>query len=344
MDYFTALNTIDKKSFQPIYLLQGTESYLIENIIKKLKQQGLSDSDDDTNFVRYDLEETPIQEVLTDVETYPFFGQRKIILAYHPIFFTAKPDKSGVSHQTDALLQYIANPVDYSILVFIAPYEKLDERKKLTKSIKKQAGIIECHPIKEWNIDKWIDHLAKQLHIGIEKAAYDVIIQETGMQLMLLEKELEKLALFVGKGGTITANIAEELLAHQSTNNSGLKLVDAVIAKDLSKAIHIYQDLSRMNEEEIALIALLASQFRTINHVKTLKKSGYSQKQMAQQLGAHPYVIKMAMAREKYFSRVALETILDLCAQTDTQVKTGQMDKRISFELLLYQIIKPHAS
>ncbi|CQR46905.1 DNA polymerase III subunit delta [Paraliobacillus sp. PM-2] len=341
MDYFKAINKIEKNEFQPIYLLYGTESYLIENMISKLKQHGLSDSDDEANFIRYDLEETAIQEVIMDVETYPFFGQRKVVLAYHPIFLTSKPDKSGVSHQIDALLKYVSNPIDYSILVLIAPYEKLDERKKITKVLKKQAEMIECHPVKEWDIDKWIDFLAKQLNVGIEKATYEVISKETGANLMLLEKELEKLATYVGKGGIITPKIAEELLAHQSTNNSGLKLVDAVIAKDLAKAIRVYQDLSRINEDEIALLALLGSQFRTINHVKILKKSGYSQKQMAQQLKVHPYVIKMAMTREKYFSREKLEAILDQCTLTDIQIKQGQMDKRLAFELLLYQIIKP---
>ncbi|MFB1050752.1 DNA polymerase III subunit delta [Paraliobacillus sp. JSM ZJ581] len=340
MDYFKAINLIEQKQLKPMYLLYGTESYLIENIISKLKQHGLSDNDDGANFIRYDLEETAIQEVIMDVETYPFFGERKIVLAYHPIFLTAKPDKTGLSHQIDALLEYASNPVDYSTLVLIAPYEKLDERKKVTKTLKKQTEMIACHPVKEWDIDKWINFLAKQFEVDIEKDTYEIISQETGPHLMLLEKEIEKIATYVGKGGTITPEIAEELLAHQSTNNSGLKLVDAVIAKHLAKAIDIYQDLSRINEDEIALLALLASQFRTIHHVKTLKKSGYSQQQMAQQLKVHPYVIKMAMTREKYFSKKKIETILDQCTYTDIKIKQGQMDKRLAFELLLYQIIQ----
>ncbi|GAA5415568.1 uncharacterized protein YqeN [Paraliobacillus ryukyuensis] len=343
MDYFKAMKEIKQQALAPIYLLIGPETYLAENVVNTIRKKATSDTEEE-NVIRYDLEETAIQEAIMDVETYPFFGETKIVVASNPVFLTAKPDKSGVTHQLDNLLQYAMNPVDYSVLVLIAPYEKLDERKKLTKALKKNATVIECDPVRDWDMDKWMDHLAKQLHIGIEKAAYDVILQEVGSNLMLMEKELEKLAIYVGEGGTVTVDTAEMLLAHQSANTSGLKLVDAVIAKNLAKALRIYQDLARMNEDEIALVALLASQFRTINHVKTLKKTGYSQKQMAQQLKVHPYVIKMAMTRENYFSREQLEGILNQCAITDAQVKQGRMDKRLAFELLLYQIIRPTAS
>ncbi|WP_182200525.1 DNA polymerase III subunit delta [Paraliobacillus salinarum] len=339
MDYFKAIKKIEQRQFQSIYLLQGTESYLVENIVNKLKQNGLMDNDDYANFIRYDLEETTIQEVIMDVETYPFFGERKIVLAYHPVFLTAKPDKTGLTHQIQSLLDYASNPVDYSILVLIAPYEKLDERKKITKTLKKQAEIIDCQPVKEWEIDKWIDYLVKQFHVGIEKAAYETITKETGPNLMLLEKEIEKMATYLGGNGTITPEVAEGLVAHQSATNSGFKLVDAVIAKQLGKAIETYQDLSKMNEEEIALVALLASQFRTLSHVKTLKKSGYSQQQMAQQLKVHPYVIKMSLSREKYFTKEKIESILNECANADIKIKQGLMDKKLVFELLLYQII-----
>ncbi|GGM31110.1 DNA polymerase III subunit delta [Paraliobacillus quinghaiensis] len=339
MDYFKAVEKIKKKQIEAIYVLQGQESFLIESVMQELIANGLATEDQEANIIRYDLEETPIQEVIMDVETYPFFGGKKIIFAYNPIFLTGKQDKTNISHDLESLQAYINNPVDYSMLVMIAPYEKLDERKKLVKLLKKEATIIQCEEVKAWNIDQWIDHLAKTLHVNLEKPVYELLVQETGTNLLMLEKELEKLATYVGENGTITASIAEELVAHQA-NTSGLKLVDAVIAKDLNKAIQIYKDLVRMNDDEIALVALLASQFRTILHVKILKQKGYSQKQMAQHLKVHPYVIKMAMVRESKFSRQRLETIINACANTDAQIKQGKVEKALAFELLLYQLIQ----
>lgn len=39
---------------------------------------------------------------------------------------------------------YLEKPAPYTILVLLAPYEKLDERKKITKLLKKKAAVVEA--------------------------------------------------------------------------------------------------------------------------------------------------------------------------------------------------------
>lgn len=338
VNYLDAIEKVKKQDLADIYVLYGTESYLIETMSRQLIDKAIAKEDQDQNVIRYDLEEVSIQDALMDVETYPFFGDRKIVLAHNPIFLTGKQDKTQVEHALDRLLEYINEPVDFTTLILVAPYEKLDERKKLTKLLKKQATMIACEEIKEWNINQWIDHLTKTLNVSVEKPVYELLVQEVGTNLSLLEKELEKLAIYVGVGGVITVSVAEDLLSHQAST-SGLKLVDTVIAKDLTKAIRIFKDLERINEEVIALVALLASQFRTIYQAKILKQKGYSQKQMVQYLKVHPYVLKMALDRERKFSIEQLNFTLNTCANTDAIIKQGKMEKALAFEMLLYQLI-----
>ncbi len=132
--------------------------------------------------------------------------------------------------------------------------------------------------------------------------------------------------------------MAESLVSHQQTS-SGLKLVDSLMAGDLAKAIYIFHDLIKLKEEPIALIALLASQFRTILHVKLLKHKGYNQAKMAEVTKVHPFVIKLALKREAHFSEEELKHILFLAAETDADMKQGRMEKNLAFELLLQQIV-----
>lgn len=94
-----------------------------------------------------------------------------------------------------------------------------------------------------------------------------------------------------------------------------------------------------MNEEPIALIALLAFQFRTLLQVKILKGKGYSQQQIQKQLSLHPYVIKIAYQREKQFTKKQLEVIIMSLAKADAMIKQGSMEKTLVMELLLYEII-----
>ncbi|SDK53073.1 DNA polymerase III subunit delta [Sediminibacillus albus] len=338
MSYLDTIKNIKKKNFSPVYLVYGTESYLIQDIRQQIIRYALEVADRDTSISTYDLEETSIQEVIEDAETYPFLSDRKVIFANNPVFLKAKPDKITAEHNIEVLQNYLLQPAESTILVFIAPYEKIDERKKITKTLKKGSEYVECQPVKEWDLPKWIQSLAKEAGVVVEEEAYDLIGQEVGTNLLMLKQEIDKMALYAGENETISKNVAEQLISH-NTNTSGLKLVDAVIEKNLSKAIHIFKDLEKTNEDAIGLISLLASQFRTIMHVKILQKKGYSQKQMAQQLKVHPYVVKMSQKRERNFSLEELQGFIHIFTETDAQIKQGKMDKTLAFELLLYQLI-----
>ncbi|WP_106497090.1 DNA polymerase III subunit delta [Lentibacillus sp. Marseille-P4043] len=338
MAYMDVLKQVKNKQISPIYLLYGSDSYFIQNLKKQITKAVLP-TDDYENLVSYDLAETPIQEVISDAETYPFFGEKKLIIANNPTFLKAKPDKLPFDHDINVLQNYIENPVDYSVVVFIATYEKIDERKKISKLLKKHGAVANCSPIKEQEVSKWIKNQADNLNITIAPEAYDILEGEISTNLHLLQNELTKLALYVGEGGNVTREIAESLVSH-TTNSSSLRLVDAVIGRDIHKAISIFKDLEKMKEEPIALIGLLAFQFRTIFRVKLLKQKGYSQFQMQKQLGVHPYVVKIAYSRESKFTIDVLQTIMDKLTEADTAMKQGKMEKELAFELLLYDLIQ----
>lgn len=339
MTYAKVLQQVKKKQIEPVYLLYGTESYFIQNITKHITKAVLPDESYD-NLSTYDLEETPIQEVIADAETYPFFGEKKLIIASNPTFLKAKPDKLLFEHDLDVLTRYLTEPVDHSIIVMTAPYEKIDERKKVSKALKKNGVVAACNPIKDYELKSWITNLAGSMKITINDDAYEMLETELSTDLYLLRNELTKLATYVGEGGVVTREIAESLVSH-TTSNSSLRLVDAVIERNLFKAVSIFKDLEKMKEEPIGLIALLAFQFRTILRVKLLKRKGYSQSQMQKQLATHPYVIKIAMNRENKFTIDRLQDIVDKLTEADTNIKQGKMEKGLAFELLLHELVQP---
>lgn len=337
MSYVEVLKNIKKNKIGSVYFIYGSEAYFRESIKKQLIDK-VTGGDEDSLSV-YDLEEISIEEVINDAETYPFFSEKKLVIAVNPVFLKAKPDKLSFEHDIGALEQYLTAPVDYTTLVIIAPYEKIDERKKISKQIKKQSIVAECNTIKDNELKSWINSLAKQLEVTISKEAYEIFEAELSTNLHQLENELHKLALYAGPNGVITKEIAENLVSH-TTNSSSLRLVDAVIAKDLQKAITIFKDLLKMKEEPIAMIGLIAFQFRSILRVKLLKQQGYSQFQIQKQLGIHPYVVKIAMNRERQFTVDKLERIMIQLADTDANIKQGKIEKDIAFELLLYELIE----
>jgi len=328
------IKDIENGNILPVYVLFGEEYYFIEKIKQALEHRAR----DKEEIITYDLRETAIQDVITDVETFPFFSEHKIIFAEYPVFLQAKPEKTAVTHEVDVLETYVNQPVDYSTLILIAPYEKLDARKKITKQLKKAAKMVECNPIKGGELQRFMKQITQQENIELTADTYAMLESEFQDNLYLLQKEIHKLALFAGEERVISKETAAQIISPTRQSNA-LQFVDAVLKRDLAQAISIYHELTKMKEEPIGLIALLAYQFRIIFQVKLLANKGYPLDKMRSELKVHPYVVKLAAERSKYFTVPMLSTMIDILTETDASIKRGKMDKHIAFEMLLYKLI-----
>lgn len=337
MSYIKVLNEIKKGNLAHTYLLQGTENYFIEELKKEVIKALGEEVESETHF--YDLTETSIQEVIMNAETLPFFSDKKLIFIDNPVFLKARPDKLPFIHDVFKLEEYLLNPASFSHIVIIANYEKIDGRKKISKTINKHTTVVDCSPIRDYELKKWINMLAKENSISFTQDAIELIEAELSTNLALLENEIEKIATYAGQNQEVSKETVRQLLS-VSTNQSALELVDAVLNRNLDEAINIAKDLEKANEEAIGLIALLAYQFRIILQVKLLLQSGIRENEMQKHIKAHPYVIKLAVQRGKRFSIKRLEYIMNEIAETDAIIKGGRMEKTIAFELLLYKMIK----
>ncbi|MCR2820459.1 DNA polymerase III subunit delta [Lederbergia panacisoli] len=328
---------IEKKQFSPLYLLYGTESFLINETKQKLVTNVLTEEEMDFNLSIYDMEETTVEEALEDVETFPFFGERKIVFLNNPIFLTSEKSKDKVEHNIKKLESYIESPAPYSILVLAGNYEKLDERKKITKLLKKNAEIIEAKKLSERELHTWIQRQIEEKGQQIDENAIDLLLALVGPDLMNLHSELEKLSLYVKDSKIIKVEIVEKLTSRSLEQNI-FDLVDKVVQRKMEEVFRIYYDLRKQNEEPIKILALLASQFRLIYQVKELMKRGYGQQQIASTLKTHPFRVKLASGQARSFKDKELGEIIHFLAQTDEQLKTGGSGREVSLELFLFKL------
>lgn len=331
-----AIQTLRKEELAPIYLLLGTEYYFVEQFKKQLYHKIGEDSE---NINEFDLKETAIQQVIADLETLPFFSDRNISIAEHPIFLLGTHEKIHVTHDLASFEKYIENPAPYSTLILIAPYEKIDKRKKITKLLLKHSLVIDCNPIKGQSLRKWVQDILKANNIQMTEAALLRFEAEFGPNLYLLQSEIEKMVHFIGEGGTIDEEQLVEIMS-SSVDQTAIVLADSVLQNNLPRAISIYQQLIKLNEDPIGMIALLSYQFRMILQVKLLTDKGYPLQKIQSMIKAHPYVIKKASERMRRYDKQTLYSIIDELAETDYIIKRGKMKKEIAFEMLLYRLMK----
>ncbi|STY43281.1 DNA polymerase III subunit delta [Listeria grayi] len=324
-------NRINKGKLAPLYLIIGTEDYIINETKKKLSDQILEAENSEFNYANFDLEETPVETVIEEAESMPFFGDRRLVIASNPVFLTAEKTKSKIEHRTENLERYLAEPAPYSVLCIIARTPKLDERKKLTKLIKKQATVIEAKPPAEKELKQWLMNEIAKAEMKIEPAALDRLIELTNINLTTSMNELQKLMLYGQEERLVTVDSVEQLVVRSLEQNIFL-LLDKMIAFDIAGALRIYYDLLKQKEEPIKIMALIASQFRLLNQLKILEKQGYSQQQMATKLRVHPFRVKLASRQVRNFSQPDLDFILKQLAAIDYELKTGYGNKEQKFE------------
>ncbi|MBC2158942.1 DNA polymerase III subunit delta [Listeria booriae] len=328
---------IEKKQFAPIYLIIGTEDYIINETKKRLVANILDTEDTDFNYANFDLDETAIEQVIEEAETIPFFGDRRLIVASNPSFLTTEKTKSKIEHRTARFEDYLNEPVDYSILVIIARVEKLDERKKLTKLLKKQATIVDAKRPNDAELRKWIQSALKNNDFSMEIPAIERLMELTGGQLTTAMNELDKLMLYKLESREISVADVESLVVRSLEQNIFL-LLDKMIALDISGALSIYYDLLKQKEEPIKILALIASQFRLLTQIKLLEKQGFSQQQVAQKLKVHPFRVKIGARQAKSFSYEQLTATLERLAEMDFEMKTGYGDKAQKLEWFLFSL------
>lgn len=330
---------IKKKQFAPIYLLFGTETFLLQETKDLLIKNGLLEDEKDFNLSIIDMEETPIEVAISDAETLPFMGERKVVIIQNPYFLTAEKSKEKVEHNIQSLEQYIKEPVPFTILVFLAPYEKLDERKKIVKQLKANAEVLTVNTLTDQDLYRWISERVNQYEVTISSPAIQELLQVAGTNLMIIAQELEKMCLYVGANGSITEDTVR-LLVPRSLEQNIFSLIDKVVNRKLNEALRIFYDLLQNNEEPLKILSLLATQFRLIYQVKVLSKQGYGQQQIAGNIKIHPFRVKLASGQANLFSEEELLGIINQLADADYEMKSGKKDKQLILELFIMHLAK----
>ncbi|WP_240376554.1 DNA polymerase III subunit delta [Bacillus piscicola] len=332
MNYLELARKIQQKTIDPLYLLYGPEDFFIKDITEKIVSAALPPEELDFNYSIFDMKETPVEVAVAEGETLPFFGEKRVVLVKNCYFLTAVKQKNDIEHNLPLFERYIANPFQETVMIVTVPHEKLDERKKIVKALKKHGTVLEAFPFNGRDMQEWLAafYAERQLHITVD--AKERLMQLAGQDMNRLISESEKLSLYAGEEREITAGMVNELVPRNLENNI-FDLVDHVVRGRAEQAFRVYYDLLKQNEEPVKILTLLARQFRMILHVTQLKRKGYSRQKIAAQLKVHPYAVKIAEAQSPLFTEQKLKEILIELADADYEIKTGKMAKSLRLEM-----------
>lgn len=310
--------------FKQVYLLYGEESYLKKQYKDKLSKAMLPDGDS-MNYSYFEGKATDIKQVIDLAETLPFFSPRRLIVMEDTGFFKSA---SG------DLAEYIRTMPESTYVLFVE--SEVDKRGKLYKAVKEKGRIVEMARQDGATLQKWVLSVMKREGRQITQSAVRHFLTKVGDDMENIHGELEKLFCYTLGKREITIHDIEEICTTH-IDNKIFDMINAVADKKQKQALLYYYDLLALKEPPMRILFLMVRQFRILMEVSEMSRRGYGKKEISENVKVPPFAVGRYLAQAQKFSGPGLRKILEDCAETEEEVKTGRLADTMAVELLIIQ-------
>ncbi len=316
----------------------GTDGFKKEAAIEAAVKSWLGDRASDpyarTNVFAGDAQtdESISQKVFQLCESTSMFADKNVVVLWNF-------DKLKSSEQED-IFEYVKNPNPETALFIEA--EKLDGRKGMGKYLSKEKLIEKFDQLYDDKIPPWIVQQAKEAHgknITMPDARY--LWELVGSDLSVVNRELEKLTLYIKDRDSITAEDIYETVASQR-EATVFELQSAFGNRDANKAILVLKSLLENGQHPILITNMLYKHYTTLLLTEHYLKHKMAPDAIAKEVGMNPYIFKkinnIPLQAQKRPAAVVKRLLIRL-AEIEWKLKLGEYSKFHEFETALLQMI-----
>ena len=323
-------DSLKRKSVSDMYIFHGEEAYLCEEALRALKAAVGADELNTEVFYGNDAD---INQVLISRQTMPFMSGKRLIIV--------KDAQKIRSHDLEKLNEAIKSTIDTSCIVLI-----WNERPKpavrnssLFKTARKHATIVEFWTPFEKDLPSLILRYVKKHGKTISYDASKFLAGECGSNLMDLSNEIEKLALFIGKGKEIGLDDVKLLSGH--TKQASLnELAGSIEAKSMKRAVRIIEELIDEGEPSPRILYTIGRVARKLLTAKYLKEESFlNDSDISKQIKLKNYFDRNFFYYLSRHSLKGLENSIISLREADISMKTGRLPEKAALEELVYKML-----
>lgn len=325
MNYSEAMQQLRRRDLKPIYLLTGTETYLVEQFLKALFDTLGLNRDDVQNFDG----KSSIKNILHAADSTPFFSERNVIFVKDTRLFA---DKNSDRDKKDGqiLADYISSIPDFSLMIFTTA-DKVDKRRKIFKQLSKYGAAVECNPIPVWQIDAWLNRRLRQMNLQPDREAYAYLSEAVKameqISLGFIDQELTKLTLYTDKKIIDRASLEQVLSSIPEI--SSFRLWDALCEGNIAAAINLYTIQQSSGVSPLRLLALLSGQMRRLWQIRLRLDEGANPRRLAAEFKVPPFIAEKIASQARRFTLPKIHEVIRLIAEADYKLKTGSDEPAI---------------
>lgn len=311
------------------------------HIAKDLLMKQLEFDTSDLGFAYFDMSEADYHQVDLDLVSLPFFSDEKVVILDYFADLTTDKKRYLTDDELKQFEAYLENPVETTRLIILAP-GKLDSKRRLVKLLKRDGLVLEANPLKEMELKNHFQNEVGRLGLRMDPDVFHYLMLKSNFDFAEVSKNLVFLQSYRGQNEISLADI--DVAIPKTLQDNIFDLTQLVLQTKMDEANHLVRDLRLQGEDEIKLIAIMLTQFRTYLQVQILHEQGRGEQQIVTALSdlsgrkINPYQVKYALRDSRNLSVGFLKKVVKLLIETDYQIKTGQFDKDYLFDIALLRI------
>jgi DNA polymerase-3 subunit delta len=201
LNFKEIIKSIENRTFQPIYFLNGENTYFIDKITDKILDTVLQESEKDFNQTILYGKDASIDSILDISKRYPVMASHQLVIV---------KEAQHLSRNLGQLEQYFKNPVPTTILVFCFKGKKIDKRKSFGKLLSKSNFLFDFELVKDYQLPDWILNCAKINNLAIDPKAIVLLSEFLGNDLSEIEKNIQKLKLLTKDSQVVDAEMVQK--------------------------------------------------------------------------------------------------------------------------------------
>ena len=334
MDFNGFARKIKEDDIGGAYLLHGPEEYIkdlaVKTVIKKYVAEGLKD----INYAKIDASESDIENIKKAMQPMPFMSPKRVVeVHYMPIFLmsAAQIKRAENKKALEVLADIIKKCPDDTVLLFVARGQAASAAVKIFES--SEVGFKSPPPSQKM---AYVARMAREHGLDLPKNMVSRLIEYTGMELLELDAEVQKLKAYIGDSEVTRGDIEDVCVAAAEYNV--FKMLKLITARKGAEAISEYRNLILSGQSPQAVISMIERQFRALFYNDEIKSAG-DLKAAAGKLSTRDFVIRNMQRFAAGLNKEQIEAISLWCADADYQVKRGRIGADTSAEMLIMKLI-----
>lgn len=293
------LNDWKKGIYKPIYWLEGEEPYYIDQLVNYAEEHLLLAAEKDFNQTIFYGKDADWVSVINACRRHPMFAEKQLVIL----------KEAQQMRDIDKLESYIENPLATTIFIVAYKEKKVDGRSKLAKTLKQKGEVLTTKKMYDTDLPNWVNQMVQQKGLTIKQKALMLLVDHIGNDLNRLQNEVDKLAVNLSGRKEITENDIEEYIGISKEFNV-FELQDAVVKKNLSKAVRIIQYFEA-NPKAAPIQMILPALYNFFSKVFMMNTLNTTdERTVAAALGIHGYFAKDYITAYKNYQFEGAEKIL----------------------------------